>query len=82
MLLTLLQDFSILFWIVLKILAIIIPPFSGTLIAIHRYTLVAFPLYIIFANIKNEALQRIIMIFSTCLLALLAVSFINHYWVT
>lgn len=64
------------------LLAFITPLFSGTLIAIQRYILVIFPLFILFALIKNEYLQKSLIFFSGFLLAIYAVLFIGSFWVT
>lgn len=62
-------------------LSIILPMSTNTLVAIHRYALVLFPLMIIIATIKNKQLFNLWLIFSLVLLGILSVMFINGYWV-
>lgn len=63
-------------------LTLIIPFFSGTTVSVERYMLIIFPVYIIFALIKNEILEKVGIVISTMLLAIYTVLFINNYWVT
>lgn len=63
-------------------LSLILPAFSGTLIAIPRYMLTIFPIFILLGLIKNELLQKIGVIFSLLLLSAYAILFILGYWVT
>lgn len=69
-------------YFIFSLMAFLIPLFSGTLLAFPRYLLVIFPIYVIFANIKNELLQKIGVIFSILLLSAYSMLFINGYWVT
>jgi Gpi18-like mannosyltransferase len=63
-------------------LAIILPLSTGTLQAIHRYSLIAFPMIIALSLVKNETIFRIWLIFSLVFLGLFSVMFFNGYWVT
>ncbi len=58
------------------------PLFSGTLVAIHRYILVIFPLFIILALIKNEQIYKLWVIFSILFLGIFSVLYINGFWVS
>lgn len=53
---------------------------TGTLMSIGRYILVLFPMFIIAASIKNETFQKVYPMFSTLLLALYILLFVNGYW--
>ncbi len=64
------------------LISLILPAFSGTLIAIPRYMLTIFPIFILLGLIKNELLQKIGVIFSLLLLSAYAILFILGYWVT
>lgn len=63
-------------------ISLILPLFSGTLIAMPRYILIIFPLFLILAMIKNELAVKIVTIFSLLLLGAYSILFINSYWVT
>lgn len=63
-------------------IAIILPISTGTLQAIHRYALIAFPMIIALATIKNEYFQKIWLFFSLTFLGILTMMFFNAYWVT
>lgn len=69
-------------YFIFSLMAFLIPLFSGTLLAFPRYLLVIFPIYVVFANIKNEFLQKTGIIFSILLLSAYSMLFINGYWVT
>lgn len=64
------------------LLALILPLFSGTLIAIERYYLMIFPFFILLALIKNELIQKVGTILSLLLLSAYSILFINGFWVT
>jgi hypothetical protein len=63
-------------------LSILLPISTGTLQAIHRYALIAFPMIIVLALAKNEVVNKLWLIFSLAFLGLLTVMFFNGYWVT
>lgn len=69
-------------YVVFFAIAFLIPLYSGTLIAIHRYTLVIFPIFIALSTLKNPIFKFSWLIFSLTFLGLLSVMFINAYWVT
>lgn len=63
-------------------LSLILPVFSGTLIAMPRYMLTIFPIFILLGLIENELLQKIGVIFSILLLSAYSMLFMGWYWVT
>lgn len=63
-------------------LSLFLPLSSGTLIAIHRYGLVIFPVFILLSLIKNETYYNLWIFFSLTMLGVLTVLFINSYWVS
>lgn len=64
------------------LISLILPTFSGTLIAMPRYMLTIFPIFILLGLIENELIQKIGIIISILLLSAYAILFINGYWVT
>ncbi|MDP3733099.1 MAG: hypothetical protein Q8Q91_01020, partial [Candidatus Daviesbacteria bacterium] len=64
------------------LLSLILPTFSGTLIAMPRYMLTIFPIFILLGLIENEVLQKIAVIFSLLLLSAYSMLFMGWYWVT
>lgn len=63
-------------------LSLILPTFSNTLIAMPRYMLTIFPIFILLGLIENEFLQKIGIIFSVLLLSAYTMLFMGWYWVT
>lgn len=59
----------------------LIPLSSGIVVDMTRYALVAFPLFILISNINNRYLIIGWLFFSTCLLGILSIMYINSYWV-
>ncbi len=53
---------------------------SGTTMAIGRFILVLFPIYILGASIKNKNLQLLWIFSSILLLAIYTLSFVSTYW--
>jgi len=64
------------------LLSLILPAFSSTLIAMPRYILTIFPIFILLGLIENEVLQKIGIIFSLLLLSAYTMLFMGWYWVT
>lgn len=62
------------------LVSFLIPLFSGTLIDFPRYTLIVFPLFIIFGMIENEYVQKIGTMLFILLLGFLTVLFFNGYF--
>lgn len=63
-------------------LGLILPTLSGTLIAMPRYLLTIFPIFILLGMIENEVLQKVGVILSILLLAVYSMLFMGWYWVT
>lgn len=63
-------------------LSLILPAFSGTLIALPRYMLTIFPIFILLGLIENEMLQKIGIIFFILLLSAYSMLFMGWFWVT
>lgn len=61
-------------------LATLIPPLSGTLMDMPRYSLTLFPFFFVVAHIRNDFLQTVGILFSVVMLSALAMLFINGYW--
>lgn len=53
---------------------------TGTFMSIGRYILVLFPLYILFASVKNEYLRFVISTLFVLLLGMEITLFVNNYW--
>lgn len=67
---------------VFSIFSLLLPLSSPTIIAIPRYLLTIFPIFIILGFYKNQYLILFYQIFSLMLLATFAVFFIAGYWVS
>lgn len=63
-------------------LSLILPLFSGTLIAMPRYMLTIFPIFILLGLVENELMQKIGVIFFILLLSAYSMLFMGWYWVT
>lgn len=61
-------------------LLVIVPLSTGTLMSIGRYLMVAFPIYILFASVKNEYFRFSFLLLSTLLFAMNIILFVNNYW--
>jgi hypothetical protein len=53
---------------------------SGTLMSIGRYSLVLFPMFILFASVKNSLFRMTWIFASTLFLAMDIMLFVNNYW--
>lgn len=53
---------------------------SGTIMSIGRYILVLFPMYIVFASIKNTLAKQYLAFVFILLLAMNILLFVNSYW--
>lgn len=62
--------------------SLLTPISSGTLIAIHRYGLIIFPIFILLATLKNGEISNLWLYFSLMLQGVLLVLFFNSYWVS
>ena len=70
-------------WLVFALGVVLLPTLTGTLSSMPRYILVAFPLYIIWAQFlqKYKVTRGILMVLSLSLLIYNTVLFIQGYWV-
>lgn len=63
-------------------ISLILPMFSPTIVAIPRYLVTIFPIFIIMAFYKNQYAILFYQIISLMLLSVYAILFINGYWVS
>ena len=68
-------------WLVFSFLAVFLPTLSGTLASMPRYILVAFPMYIVLAQIKNTLAKIFIISIFFILLIILTALFTRGYWI-
>lgn len=68
-------------WIIFSFLAVLIPTLTGSLASMPRYILVAFPMFIVLANIKNLYLKSIVLLVFTGLLTICTSLFTRGYWI-
>lgn len=67
---------------IFSIVSLLMPLFSPTIVAIPRYLVTIFPIFILFGLQKNQYLIFFYQTFSLMLLAFYAILFINGYWVS
>ncbi len=68
-------------WLIFSLLAIILPTLTGTLASMPRYIVIAFPIYIILAQIKSNAAKIIIAVIFLAMLTITTTIFTQGYWV-
>lgn len=68
-------------WALFSFVAILIPTLTGTFASMPRYILIAFPIYIVLAQIKNTKIKILILSLSSLLLAIFTSLFTQGYWV-
>ena len=68
-------------WLIFSWLAVITPTFTGTLASMPRYILMAFPIYIVLAQIKSTVIKFVILAIFIVLLATTTLLFTRGYWV-
>jgi len=68
-------------WLIFSFLAILTPTLTGTLTSMPRYILIAFPIYIVLAQIKSNLAKLLVVSVFTLLLAVVTVFFTQGYWV-
>ena len=68
-------------WLIFSIIAVLVPTLTGTLASMPRYILVAFPIYIILAHVKNTILKSFILLVFLSLLIISTIFFTQGYWV-
>lgn len=67
---------------IFSVVSLILPMFSPTIVAIPRYILTIFPIFIALSFCKNQYLRLFYQIISLMLLSVYAILFINGYWVS
>ena len=65
---------------IFSILSLIMPLFSQTLVAMPRYLLTIFPIFMVLALLKNQYALLFYQFFSLMLLVIFATLFLNGYW--
>ena len=68
-------------WLVFSFLAVLTPTLTGTLTSMPRYVLVAFPIFIILAQIKSDLTKSLILFIFAIILTIATVLFTRGYWV-
>ncbi len=69
-------------YVIFSVVSLILPMFSPTIVAIPRYILAIFPIFIALSFYKNQYLRLFYQIISLMLLSVYAILFINGYWVS
>lgn len=69
-------------YIIFSVVALILPMFSPTIVAMPRYLLTIFPIFIVLSFFKNQYLIFFYQLISGMLLAIYAFLFIGGYWVS
>lgn len=67
---------------IFSVISLILPMFSPTIVAIPRYLVTIFPIFIIMAFYKNQYAVLFYQLISLMLLSVYAILFINGYWVS
>ena len=68
-------------WLVFSLLAIVMPTLTGTLASMPRYIIVAFPIFIVLAQIKSLVVKIAIIAFFLVGLIFATALFTRGYWV-
>lgn len=68
-------------WFLFSVLAILLPTLTGTLASMPRYILIAFPIYLYLALIKNIKIKLTILALLVILLFVNTLLFTQGYWV-
>lgn len=68
-------------WLIFSIITVVVPTLTGTLTSMPRYILLAFPIYVVFAQIKNSAFRLSLLMLFAILLAVFTALFTRGYWV-
>lgn len=68
-------------WLIFSWAAVLVPTLTGTLTSMPRYILVAFPIYIVLAHVKNAFIKVMILIVFLTLLSICTLFFTQGYWV-
>lgn len=67
---------------IFSIIALLLPLFSPTIVAIPRYLVTIFPIFIVLSFYKNQYLNLFYQMISLMLLSVYATLFIKGYWVS
>lgn len=62
--------------------ALLLPAFSGTFSSFPRYLLTIFPIFIGLAQLKSHIHKVMILLISSCLLAILTMLWLRGYWIS
>ncbi|MBI3342157.1 hypothetical protein HY024_03460 [Candidatus Curtissbacteria bacterium] len=68
-------------WVIFGLASIILPTLTGTLASMPRYVIIAFPIYLVLAQIKSTALKILIIVASSALGTIALSFFAQGYWV-
>ena len=68
-------------WLIFSVASVLVPTLSGTLVSMPRYILVAFPIFIVLAQIKNTLAKIFILSIFFILLVVLTALFTRGYWI-
>lgn len=68
-------------WFLFSLAAISLPTLTGTLASMPRYILVAFPIYIVLAQVKNKWVKSSILVVFIAFSLILVTLFTRGYWV-
>lgn len=68
-------------WIIFSICAIITPTLTGSLASMPRYVLVAFPIFILLAQIKSNLVKTVIAVLFLIFLTVTTALFTRGYWI-
>lgn len=68
-------------WLIFSWFAVLTPTLTGTLASMPRYVLVAFPIFIVLAQIKSNFAKFLILTFFLILLIVTTILFTRGYWV-
>lgn len=68
-------------WIIFSILSILTPTLTGSLTSMPRYILIAFPIFVVLAQIRGDYQKVIILIVFFSLLIISSALFTRGYWI-
>jgi hypothetical protein len=68
-------------WLVFSLFSVITPTLTGTFASMPRYVLLAFPIFIYLAQLKNMFIKIIILILFISFLCIATILFSQGYWV-
>ncbi len=68
-------------WVIFSLLAVLTPTLTGSLASMPRYVLIAFPIFIVLAQIQSNYIKILITIIFIALLAISTTFFTRGYWI-